>query len=312
MVRYALPLLTFMILVSCAGRNDRPGGSKSRSAASTQHAGTATSAAAQPVRVMCFNIRYSTAKDGENHWDKRQDFLIDTIRAYNPDLLGCQEVLADQADFLQQRLNGYGFVGGGRDDGQRKGEYSPILFRKDRFDALAYGQWWLSPTPETIGSKGWDAALPRIVTWARLKDRGTGQIILFYNTHWDHVGKVARVESGKLMRKLIETHRGGDDLPVIVTGDFNSTEDSEQYRSLTVGDGSGLKLIDAYRTIHPQRQPDEATFNGFKGTRQGMRIDWILHSPHWNATGAAIDRTEKDGRTPSDHYPVTAELELKQ
>src|SRR5688500_7522026 len=87
-----------------------------------------------PVRVMSFNIRYSTAKDGENAWDKRQDFLIDTIRAYNPVLLGCQEVLADQADFLQQRLPEYGFVGGGRDDGQRKGEYSPVLFRKDRFE----------------------------------------------------------------------------------------------------------------------------------------------------------------------------------
>jgi endonuclease/exonuclease/phosphatase family metal-dependent hydrolase len=271
-------------------------------------------AAADPlsVRVMSFNIRYGTAKDGEDSWDKRQDFVIDTVRAYNPDLLGGQEVLADQADFLRQRLPEYGFVGGGRDDGQRKGEFSPILFRKDRFELLAHGQWWLSPTPEKVGSKGWDAALPRVVTWARLKDRPSGVTLLYYNTHWDHMGKVARVESGKLMRKLIEDSRGDSALPVIVTGDFNSTEESEQYRTLTAGDGAGLKLIDAYREIHPQRRPDEASFNGFKGTREGLRIDWVLHSPEWSAKGAAIDRTQKNGRTPSDHYPVTAELELKK
>ncbi|HZN69949.1 MAG TPA: endonuclease/exonuclease/phosphatase family protein [Tepidisphaeraceae bacterium] len=264
------------------------------------------------VRVMSFNIRYSTAPDKEDRWEKRQDFLIDTIRAYNPDLLGTQEVLADQADFLQQRLPEYGFVGGGRDDGKRKGEYSPIQFKKDRFELLAHGQWWLSPTPEKVGSKGWDAALPRIVTWARLKDRQSGKTVVYFNTHWDHMGKTARVESGKLMRKLVDDLVGGEDVPVVVTGDFNSTEDTEQYRSLTVGDGTGMKLIDAYRTVHPEKKPDEASFNGFKGTTKGLRIDWVLHSPHWVAKGAAIDRTTREGRTPSDHYPVTAELELKK
>jgi endonuclease/exonuclease/phosphatase family metal-dependent hydrolase len=113
------------------------------------------------------------------------------------------------------------------------------------------------------------------------------------------------------MRKLIEDN-GGPDGPAIVTGDFNSTEDTPQYKSLTVGDGRGLKLIDAYREVHPQVEPEEASFNGFKGTRKGLRIDWILHSPQWVARGASIDRTERNGHTPSDHYPVTAELELKK
>jgi endonuclease/exonuclease/phosphatase family metal-dependent hydrolase len=271
-----------------------------------------TSGAPVTVRVMSFNIRYGTAKDGEDRWEKRQDFLVETIRAYNPDLLGTQEVLAEQADFLKQRLPEYGFVGAGRDDGQRKGEFSPIMFRSDRYELLAHGQWWLSPTPEKVGSRGWDAALPRVVTWARLKDRPSGVTILYYNTHWDHQGNVARVESGKLMRKLIEDSRGDAELPVIVTGDFNSTEETPQYKSLTVGDGTGLKLMDAYREVHPQHKGDEASFNGFKGTKQGMRIDWVLHSPQWTAKGAAIDRTERNGHTPSDHYPVTAELELKR
>ena len=267
--------------------------------------------AADDVRVMSFNIRYGTARDGEDSWDKRRDFLVETIKKYDPDLLGMQEVLAEQADFLQQQLPDYGFAGGGRDDGKRKGEFSPVMFKKDRFELLAHGMWWLSPTPEKVGSKGWDAALPRIVTWARLKDRRTDATLLWFNTHWDHVGNTARVESGKLMRKLIEDN-GGPDGPAIVTGDFNSTEQTPQYKSLTVGDGNGLKLIDAYRETHPQVEENEASFNGFKGTTKGLRIDWILHSPQWVAKGASIDRTKRNGHTPSDHYPVTAELELKK
>ena len=266
------------------------------------------------VRVMSFNIRYGTAKDGEDRWEKRQDLLVDTIRAYTPDLLGMQEVLAAQADFLREKLPGYGFCGTGRDDGKRAGEFSPIMFRKDRFDLLDSGQWWLSPTPDKVASKGWDAALPRIVTWAKLKDRKAGVDVLMFNTHWDHVGNVARVESGKLMRKLMakKHEEAGGDLPVIVTGDFNSTEETPQYRTLTASDDVGVRLTDAYRETHPQRKADEASFHAFKGTREGLRIDWILHSPEWTATGAAIDHRQKDGHYPSDHYPVTAELELKK
>jgi endonuclease/exonuclease/phosphatase family metal-dependent hydrolase len=266
------------------------------------------------VHVMSFNIRYGTAKDGEDRWEKRQDLLVDTIRAYNPDLLGMQEVLAAQADFLQEKLPGYGFCGTGRDDGKRAGEFSPIMFHKDRFDLLDSGQWWLSPTPDKVASKGWDAALPRIVTWAKLKDRKAGVDVLMFNTHWDHVGNVARVESGKLMRKLMakKHEEAGGDLPVIVTGDFNSTEETPQYRTLTASDDVGVRLTDAYRETHRQRKADEASFHAFKGTREGLRIDWILHSPEWVATGAAIDHTQKDGHYPSDHYPVTAELELKR
>jgi endonuclease/exonuclease/phosphatase family metal-dependent hydrolase len=283
--------------------------------ASDAHGQSAAPKPAGPaVRVMSFNIRYGTAKDGEDRWEKRQDLLVGTIRAYDPDLLGMQEVLATQADFLREKLPGYGFCGAGRDDGKRAGEYSPIMFRKDRFDLLDSGQWWLSPTPDKVASKGWDAALPRIVTWAKLKDRKAGVDVLMFNTHWDHVGNVARVESGKLMRKLmVKKHEeAGGDLPVIVTGDFNSTEETPQYHTLTASDDVGVRLTDAYRETHPQRKADEASFHAFKGTREGLRIDWILHSPEWVATGAAIDHTQKDGHYPSDHYPVTAELELKK
>lgn len=267
-------------------------------------------APAGSVRVMSFNIRNSNAKDGEDAWEKRKEFLAATIRAYDPDLLGTQEVLPNQADFLQEKFPEYGFAGAGRDDGKRGGEFSPVMFKKKRFEQIASGQYWLSESPEKVGSKGWDAALPRIMTWVKLKDLSTGKPLLFFNTHWDHKGVQARVESGKLMRRLIEEKRDG--LPVIVTGDFNSVETSAQYRSLTAGDGNGVRLTDAYREVHPTVSPDEASFNGFKGTRTGKRIDWILHSPEWVARGAAIDYTQKDGRYPSDHYPVTAEIELKK
>ena len=261
------------------------------------------------LRLMSFNIRYGTAPDGTDHWDKRKTLLLDTIRAYDPDILGMQEVLASQADYLQERIPAYGFTGSGRDDGKRAGEYSPIMFKKDRFELLAAGQYWLSETAEKIGSKSWDAALPRIMTWARLKEKTTGVTFLTANTHWDHVGNKARVESAKLMRRLIDQNRQGDE-PVLVTGDFNSFETDPQYKTLTAPDAVGVKLIDSYREVHPERKPDEASFHAFKGGREGLRIDWILHSPHWRATGAAIDYTQKDGHYPSDHFPVTAEVQL--
>jgi endonuclease/exonuclease/phosphatase family metal-dependent hydrolase len=261
------------------------------------------------TRVMSFNIRYGTAKDGEDRWENRRDALVKVIRSYDPDLFGTQEVLAEQQDFLQEQFPEYGFVGAGRDDGKRKGEASPVAYRKDRYDLQASGMIWLSPTPEKVGSKGWDAALPRVATWVILKDKKDGGRELFYvNTHWDHVGNQARVEAAKVMRQLIDDKRG--ERPVIVTGDFNSTEDLPQYRTLTGADGpEKSRLIDAYRHVHPTPAAEEASFNGFKGTREGKRIDWILHSPDYTATAATIDYTKTPaGRYPSDHYPVTAEL----
>jgi endonuclease/exonuclease/phosphatase family metal-dependent hydrolase len=279
---------------------------------------SATSFAAEPerqtvTRVMSFNIRYSAAKDGEDAWDKRRDALVKVIRTYDPDLFGTQEVLADQYDFLKEQLPEYGFVGAGRDDGKRKGEASPIAYKKDRYDLQASGMIWLSPTPEKVGSKGWDAALPRVATWVTLKDKKDGGRELFYvNTHWDHIGNEARVESAKVMRKLIDDKRG--DRPVIVTGDFNSTEDLPQYRTLTgAGGDEKSRLTDAYREVHPTPAADEASFHAFKGTREGKRIDWILHSPDYIATAATIDYAKTPaGRYPSDHYPVTAELNRRQ
>lgn len=259
------------------------------------------------LRVMSFNIRYGTAPDGENHWEKRRELLFDNITRFDPDLLGVQEAIADQIDELQQKLPEHEFIGVGRDDGKRKGEFSGIYFRKDRFEQIDGGHFWLSPTPDQPGSKGWDAAITRMATWVRLRDqqRPDAEPLLVLNTHWDHMGAEARLESAKLIRsKLRELHPKG---PAIVMGDMNAREDDPPYAEI-VREAEGGKLIDSYRSAHPNRQTDEATYHGFQGGRAGSRIDFIFHTPDLKTLEAAIDRTEKEGRYPSDHYAVTAVL----
>ncbi|HYO09956.1 MAG TPA: endonuclease/exonuclease/phosphatase family protein [Tepidisphaeraceae bacterium] len=255
---------------------------------------------------MTFNIRFSTAPDGPDAWPLRRELLMRTIEAYRPDLLGMQEVLPDQLEALKQRLKGHAAVAVGRDaDGQ--GEMSALLFRSDRFEKLRDGTFWLSATPDVPGSKGWDAQIPRIVTWAELRDRAAGGRALFvFNTHWDHRGARARAESAKLMRQRIRAIAG--DAPVIVTGDFNAPDGCDPHRDLTAAAGE-WRLTDAYRALHPQRAADQFTFHAFTGRSDRPRvIDWILHSPHFQARAATIDRTNENGRYPSDHFPVTAEL----
>jgi endonuclease/exonuclease/phosphatase family metal-dependent hydrolase len=275
---------------------------------------TASSSAAEPVRVMSFNIRYGTAKDGGDHWDKRKEFLAATIAAFDPDLLGTQETLAFQRDFLARAMSTHEAFGVGRDDGKDGGEIAALLFRKVRFEKVAGGHFWLSPTPDAVGSKGWDAALPRIATWVKLRDRTdpAGKPVFFLNTHFDHVGKKARAESAKLIRqKLAELGTG---CRLVVTGDFNAGEASDPYRALFAKDGDAASpVVDSFREIHPQRGPAEGTFNGFKPTAtKGERIDWIAASRDWEIRTATIDRTVKDGRVPSDHFPVTATLRARR
>ncbi|MEM7146816.1 MAG: sulfatase-like hydrolase/transferase [Verrucomicrobiota bacterium] len=262
-------------------------------------------------RVMSFNIRYDNPKDGPNAWPKRKDFVVDTITTYNPHLLGLQEVVKHQGDFLESKLPDYHFVGVGRNDGKDDGEFVPIMFRKDAFDLVDEGHFWLSESPDQPGSKSWDSSLPRIVTWTKLKPKdpaASAPNILFANTHFDHRGKQARLESAKLVRAKLQ-EIAGKDTPVIITGDFNTTELLEPYAVL-VGSEPG-QLIDSHRAAHPTPDPEETTATGFTAPKPGRRIDWILHSPHLKTTDAAINETISDeGRYPSDHFPVEATVQL--
>jgi len=267
--------------------------------------------AADPLRVMTFNIRYGTANDGENHWDKRKEFLIDTIKTFDPDLLGTQETLGFQRDYLAEQLPGYGVLGVGRDDGKEQGEMMALYYKLARLEKLADGHFWLSDTPDTVGSKSWDSSLPRMVTWVRLQDRKNPAApqILFVNTHFDHRGPTARLESARLIRQRIESLAAG--ASIILTGDFNSGEGSPPYKALFAeSDGKPSPVIDCYRTAHPERAPNEGTATPFDPKKtSGSRIDWIAASRDWKILSAQIDRTERNGRIPSDHFPVTAVLD---
>lgn len=268
---------------------------------------------ASTIRVMSFNIRYGTANDGINRWELRKEFLVETIESYSPDLLGTQETLESQRDYLETSLVGYGVVGVGRDDGQAKGEMAALYYRKERFEEVKHGHFWLSENPDKAGSKGWDAALPRIASWVLLKDRAepAGKEILFLNAHLDHQGRESRVQSTALIRRKLQEL--GQGCRWIVTGDFNASPKEMPYENLF-----GLKLEDSrtlsdtFRVFCPVAKPGEGTFTSFQvKNRDGERIDWIGCSEEFEVRVAGIDRTSRDGRTPSDHFPVFATLRPK-
>jgi len=261
---------------------------------------TATLAFATDLDVMTFNIRYGTATDGVNKWSMRRDYVLASITTAGPDLLGTQECLAFQRDYLADTLQEYGVVATGRDDGDEGGEMCACFYRLDRFTLEDEGTFWLSETPDVVGSSGWDAALPRIATWLRLKDLRSDNEILWLNTHFDHVGEQARLESLKLIESWLEEH-GGDAI-LVVTGDFN----------LPAKPGllSGDVLQDTWTAVHGDTEPEEGTFNGFGLHPRPGRIDWVLVSKGMQVKDCRVDRTQYDGSWPSDHCPVIAVVDL--
>lgn len=263
--------------------------------------------AAGEITVMSYNIRYGTAKDGENHWDKRKEFLAETIKAANPDLLGTQETLGFQRDFLAETLPTHEVLAAGREDGKEQGETTAIYWRKERFEKLDGGHFWLSTTPGEAGSMGWDTSLPRMATWVRLKDKtNPGKPVLWINTHFDHRGPVARLESSKLIRNRLGEL--GKDCSLIVTGDFNAGEGSEPYLAMFAArENEESPVVDSLRIAQPTRAENEGTTTPFlSAPGKGARIDWIAVSRDWKVIAAAIERPDRDGRTASDHFPVTA------
>lgn len=258
------------------------------------------------LRVMSYNIRYGTAKDGDNHWDQRKQNLVTTITDFAPDLLGTQETLEFQADYIGEHLSGYTYFG--RSRMKTPNEHCGIFYNSKRFTWLAGGHFWLSETPEIPESKSWDSSLPRMVSWILLSDnqRETAPAILFVNTHFDHRGGEARQRSSELIRQRIDDLQAmAGNAHVILTGDFNTAANSAPYQALLQ---DNHHLADTYRVAHPEPTQDEGTFGGFRGETSGPRIDWILASPPLKVLSADIDRRQFDGRDPSDHFPVTAVL----
>jgi len=261
-----------------------------------------------PSSVMSFNIRYATAADGENRWEKRRHLVVGVIRRHAPDIVGLQEALATQLDELLEALPEYAFVGVGRDDGKRAGEFAAILYRQDRFTVADSGTFWFSDTPALPGSVGWGNHVTRICTWARFLHRGGNEPFYVFNVHLDHESAPSRLRSARLLLERIEARRHADG--VIVTGDFNCSEGDPPVRLLTSRAEDGpLDFVDTFRVRHPNAGV-VGTFNGFRGDRDGEKIDYIFAPRSARVLEAEIIRDHDAGRYPSDHFPVFARIML--
>ncbi|MEQ8272300.1 MAG: endonuclease/exonuclease/phosphatase family protein [Deltaproteobacteria bacterium] len=248
-----------------------------------------------PLKVVGFNVRYGTAKDGPNAWPHREALVIRHLASLDADLIGAQEVLDFQLDALRAGLPEHTAFGVGRDDGATRGEMVALFFRTERFAPLARGHFWLSPNPDRPG-RGWDAALPRVAAWILLEDRTSKRPVRLVVTHFDHAGAKARAASARLLCARF----ADDDAMPIVTGDFNDGLDSETYRTLT------NTYVDTYRAAHDAETG--GTFHGFGAIQVDDRIDWILTSRDVRVLAASVERTAYGGRWPSDHHAVTATL----
>ncbi len=253
-----------------------------------------------PLRVMTFNIRLNLASDGPNAWPHRKEAVASMIRFHDADLVGLQEALPEQLEDLDALLPGYGRFGVGRATDLR-GEASAVLYRKSRLEVLEQDTFWLCETPEVPGSKGWDAAYERIATWGRVRDRLSGVTFFHFNTHLDHIGKQARREGARLLADRMKQITQ----PLILTGDFNDLAASESNRIII---GSGF--TDAFDATRSPHHGPTATWNGFKATEAGRRIDFIFVRGPIAVLRHAILSDTYDGGFVSDHFPVVADLQI--
>lgn len=258
------------------------------------------------INIMSFNIRYDNAGDGDNQWKFRKDYAADLIRFYDADIIGTQEVLHNQLTDLCDRMPDYSYVGVGREDGKTKGEYSVVLFKKDRFKIIDSGNFWLSENMNAIGNKGWDAACERIATWVILKDKESGKSLFLLNTHLDHMGQTARREGAKLVLKEAEVLAKG--LPVVVTGDFNATPNEESIQVLT--NKNDKRYLTHTRDIAALKYGPEYTFHNFGKIPVEKRqfIDYIFVKGDIKVTRHGVLTDLKYNLYPSDHYPILATI----
>lgn len=259
------------------------------------------------IRVMSFNIRYDEPRDGVNAWPNRKKKVAGVIRFHKADLVGVQEALLTQLRDLEKVLPDFAWCGVGRTDGKEAGEYSAILYRKSKFRLLETNTFWLSETPDKSGSKGWDAAFPRIVTWAKFKDRKTGKTFVHFNTHFDHVGERARAESSSLILKKAGEIEGKG--PFVVTGDFNVTEDSGAYKTIMAGTEK-IKVADGRYASSNGHFGGDSTWNGFKEIVPGRKIDYVFVRQGIKVVEHGVLSDSWNGLWASDHLPVLAEIQI--
>jgi len=260
----------------------------------------------QELNVMTFNIRYNTKNDSLNAWPYRKDNAASQIKFHNVHILGIQEALHEQMLDLGQSLSQYKYVGVGRDDGKTKGEYSAIFYDTTRLKLLGSATFWLSLTPGIPGSKSWDAAITRIVTWAKFTDTRIKKTVFVFNTHFDHLGKEARRESAGLLKQKVKEIAGNN--PVVITGDFNSRPSDDPIKILTDPPDKD-KFIDTKAVSLTPHYGPQGTFNAFTSKETDNEpIDFIFLKGKWKVLQHATFSQTWGGSFSSDHFPVFAKL----
>ena len=255
-----------------------------------------------PIKIISYNIRYNNPNDGKDIWENRRETITDFIEKEAPDFLGLQEVNYPQIQYLNSNLINYNFIGVGRDDGKTRGEFSPIYFNESKYNLLLSNTFWLSKTPENI-SVGWDAAMERICTYGLFKQKNDGSKVWVFNTHFDHIGNVAREKSIDLILSKIKDLTKDKD-QIIITGDFNLSDDSVPIKNLQ----------NFYNDVNIKMENKSkfyGTFNNFKiDNNYNNRIDYIFYKNFDLIKSSHLHIKTDQGRWASDHHPVIAILKI--
>jgi endonuclease/exonuclease/phosphatase family metal-dependent hydrolase len=260
------------------------------------------------VRVMSFNLRYINPGDqGERTWLARRDQASQVIREDKADVIGLQEAFRSMLDDISVRVPGYQEIGVGREDGKTVGEYAAILVKKDRFNVLDSGTFWLSDTPSVPNSMTWKNRVTRVCSWAKLEDRATKRMLCFFNTHLDHESQEAREKGVAMILEHIAALP--PETPVIITGDFNAAEDNPAISNIKI---SPRRMVDTWRELNLTVPMNESgTMSMFTGVRDTAKIDYIFVPAGTRIVDSEIIRRNRDGVYPSDHYPVRASVEFR-
>ncbi len=257
------------------------------------------------VKLMSYNIRYDITTSNASPWTERQTAIAGQIKRFDAEIIGMQEVLDHQREQLLTDLPGFVSIGVGRDDGKKAGEYSPIFFKEERFRLLTSGTFWLSPTPD-MPSKGWDAALNRICTYAQFVDLQSKDTFWVFNTHFDHVGETARMKSAELILQKIKEVTKGTNQAVIFCGDLNLNDD---HSTITFVQS---QLKDALLVSKHLQSKMNRTFNNFDlTTPASKRIDYIFINTYMSVQTFETIVEPFGVSYPSDHFPILAKLKIK-
>ena len=261
---------------------------------------------ATKLNVMTFNMRYDNPEDGENNWQYRRERVARVIESNGVDIFGAQELLVNQLNDLKGLLPEYDEVGVGREDGREAGEFNPVFYRRDRFELQDWGTFWLSETPDSAGSKGWDGACERLATWTVLRDTD-GRELFFINTHLDHVGDTARREGVTLLLDRIAELSGGR--PVALTGDFNADPESEVI----------AHVVESGQLHHTRDAAAECgglkgSFSDFGSIPEAMRplIDYVFVNEGFKTLSYQVLPDSLEDGYLSDHSPVLVKLQYNE